>query len=94
MIKSDVLKALGNGEAVRERARLKWGDTPRILMAVEETAEFIQAAMKTVNRLDKGDLAGEVADSLITLMGVAEIIGPMEVAHIIKQKTDRLEGRL
>jgi NTP pyrophosphatase (non-canonical NTP hydrolase) len=89
-----ILSALQQGTTTRQRALAKWGPEAQIMIAVEEAGELIQAAMKELNRSTKADLAGEVADSLITVMGVAEIIGPDAVAEAITRKTERLAGRL
>ena len=89
-----VLTSLKIGEPVRDKTLRTGTEISQFLIAVEESAEFIQAAMKQINRTEKGDLVGEIADSLITLMSVAKIVGFKAVSSAINNKTERQRIRL
>lgn len=66
-------------------------DTAQILVAVEESAEFIQAAMKYINRNESIDsMIAEAADAMFLLFQVRSIVGPDIFDSKLKETVDKV----
>ena len=78
-----------------------YGVKTQMMMCIEEAAELIQAINKYFRAVENGnvsnagyELIGEIADVEIMLKQMRMIFGEGSVDIRIKEKLDRLEGRL
>lgn len=79
-------------ESVLKDALGRWGAKAQQAMAVEECSEFVDALMKfRRGRVGIEAVAEEVADVLIVMLQMRELIGAKEVDSFIEEKVARLE---
>jgi NTP pyrophosphatase (non-canonical NTP hydrolase) len=82
---------------LEEKAVVTWGPREQMLMAVEELAELQHAILKYLRgRATRGEVAEEMADVRITLLGVQQQLRLWDdvLAATMRSKLDRLERRL
>lgn len=73
----------------------KWGTDAQLLVAVEECAEFIKAAMKFINRGgDIHDLMSEIADSIFLLMQLRYMCGEQNIDFYLQQTQNKVRRKL
>ena len=82
-------------QGVMDEAVATWGADAQTFVAVEECAEFIQAAMKFTNR--GGDIISlieETAHALFLLMQIRSVLGESEVDAELVDVQARLRVKL
>jgi NTP pyrophosphatase (non-canonical NTP hydrolase) len=74
-----------------------WGGESQENMAIEECSEFIKAICKyrrNAGQKEFNDIIDEIADVTIMMRQMAIAIGEEAVENKIKEKVERLAGRL
>ena len=85
----------GRVAAAGRRALRQWGHENQTNMVLEELGELVAAINRNRRgRIDRTELASELADVLIVCAQLRESIGPGTVDLAIEAKLARLEGRL
>lgn len=81
-------------ETLPQRAFNRWGGEAQILVAVEECAEFIKAAMKAVNRGGPiEDMVAEAADVMFLVYQIRHL-WPRDFDEALKRAQGKLAAKL